>query len=107
MVQDSDTKLTGALTDIRRDTIDTFSDFPTKEAIDLQVSNRTLGKTLGLKYFDNQADFVSEIMRSFMRKGRSEVVLSRYQSLDMYKAMVGEGSDQYLEGKTANIQQQQ
>ena len=83
-------KLTKALTEISSDdaSIDTFSDFPTKEAVDIQVFNRMLQTTMELDYYKYEADFVAEIMRAYDRKSRQEVVLSLYKDIAMYNQMV-------------------
>lgn len=83
-------KLTKALTEINDQdaSIDTFSDFPTKEAIDIQVFNRMLSETMDLDYYKQEADFVAEVMRAFNRKSRQEVVLSLYKDIAMYNQMV-------------------
>jgi len=83
-------KLTKALTEINEQdaSIDTFSDFPTKEAIDIQVFNRMLSETMELDYYKQEADFVAEIMRAFNRQSRREVVLSLYKDIAMYNQMV-------------------
>ncbi|KAF5029310.1 hypothetical protein DSECCO2_649930 [anaerobic digester metagenome] len=83
-------KLTKALTEINDQdaSIDTFSDFPTKEAIDIQVFNRMLAETMELDYYKQEADFVAEIMRAFNRQSRREVVLSLYKDIAMYNQMV-------------------
>jgi tRNA A-37 threonylcarbamoyl transferase component Bud32 len=85
-----DEKLTKAITEINEDdaSIDTFSDFPTKEAIDIQLYNRMLAKTMDLAYYEHEADFISEMMRGFKRKARQEVVLSLYKDIQMYNSMV-------------------
>lgn len=83
-------KLTKALTEITENdaSIDTFSDFPTKESVDIQVYNRMLYETMGLDYYKQEADFVAEIMRAYNRKSRQEVVLSLYKDIQMYNSMV-------------------
>ena len=83
-------KLTKALTEIGKEdaSIDTFSDFPTKEAVDVQVYNRMLADTMELDYYQKEADFVAEVMRAFNRKSRQEVVLALYKDIAMYNQMV-------------------
>ena len=76
-------------------TIDAFSDFPTPQAIELQINDRLLYELAGLEYYKHEADFIAEIMRGHDRLARQESVLCQYKSIDMFGDMVGVGANEY------------
>jgi len=85
----SESNLERGLTEVDESRIDTFTDFPTKEAIACQLFYRQLGTVLGLQYFTDKADFISELMRSFQRKSRFELVLSMYKDFNLMSRALG------------------
>jgi len=77
-LEDPKKELTRFLTREPDGSKDLSTEFPSSEAVRLQLFYRTLGEEYDLEFFRNQADRVARIMWSFRRKSREEAVKSMF-----------------------------